>query len=297
VFERAAIVRTVRTQHAAATEDLPFAAGVSAVTMACADAAARLVDLPLHALLGGSRDVDLRTYASGPFFRRRDDPTQHYAEVTQRLVEQGFDAIKLKIGLGAGRDAQAVERVFSVASDARLMVDANRAYDLSEAKAVERKLAAYPLVWLEEPVAPNPSEYVRLREGATLPIAGGESIRTRYEAHRWLVVAACDFFQPDIAAAGGPDDAVAISTLADSFGVTVAPHCFGLGIGLAASLHWATVLAEPPIWIEVDATENPIRDALLAGCDWFRSGGADISVPDSPGLGVDPEAISSFRVA
>jgi L-alanine-DL-glutamate epimerase-like enolase superfamily enzyme len=75
-----------------------------------------------------------------------------------------------------------------------------------------------------------------------------------------------------------------------------------LGIGLAASLHWAAVLSGEgtggePVWIEVDTLENPVRDALLDPSAWFGSRGAAITLPDLPGLGVDPERIVQYRVA
>ena len=84
-------------------------------------------------------------------------------------------------------------------------------------------------------------------------------------------------------------------------GVVDAPHRYGLGIGLAASLHWASILVaskpeSDPVWIEVDTAPHPARDALLAGCGWFREGGSRLEVPTAPGIGVDLERIARFRV-
>jgi L-alanine-DL-glutamate epimerase-like enolase superfamily enzyme len=82
----------------------------------------------------------------------------------------------------------------------------------------------------------------------------------------------------------------------------VAPHCYGVGIGLAATLHWATLITanqprEEPVWIEVDLSPNPARDVLLADCGWYQRHGSSLTIPTGPGLGVDPERIAPFRVA
>jgi len=303
VFERVAVGRSAYHRLRDYGRSGVLCAALSAVATACCDAAARALGVPAWALLGGRARPALRPYASGLFFAPGDDPTAHYAETTRALLDAGFDGVKLKIGLGVEADARAVERVLGVAgAGTAVMADANHAYDWVAAVALERRLAQYPLAWLEEPLSPeHPGAYARLRERATLPLAGGESLGTRHDGRAWLSAGACDILQPDLSLAGGLDEAVAIGAMAEAWEVRVAPHCFGLGIGLAASLHWAAVLASDgmgaePVWIEVDTLENPIRDALLADSAWFGAHGATLALPQGPGLGVDPERIAAFRV-
>jgi D-galactarolactone cycloisomerase len=194
-----------------------------------------------------------------------------------------------------------------------LMADANQAHDPIAAAEVATAAAAAGFAWLEEPLPPEHlADYAALRSGARLPIAGGETIRCRREGEGWIASEAVDVIQPDACLAGGLEDALALSLAARNAGLVVAPHCYGLGLGLAASLHWAAALAgagpaeeanaapiaaAAPIWIEIDTSPNTARDALLAGCPWFGEHGARLRVPEEPGLGLDLDRIEGFRVA
>lgn len=67
--------------------------------------------------------------------------------------------------------------------------------------------------------------------------------------------------QPDIAACGGISEFLKICALASTFGVTVIPHVWGSGVGLAAGLHAvATLPLSPytanPIYLENEVTFN-----------------------------------------
>jgi D-galactarolactone cycloisomerase len=72
----------------------------------------------------------------------------------------------------------------------------------------------------------------------------------------------------------------------------VIPHCWGTGIAFAAGLHLTSTLdfvpgkmrESEPI-LEMDRTENPLRDLLTA--PMFQAIDGMVDVPDVPGLGVD----------
>ena len=304
VFERVAIARRAYARLRDFGQTGILSAALSAVATACCDAGAKQSGLPAWALLGGTRTPAWRPYASGLCFQEQSEPTGHYSETARRLTQAGFDALKLKIGLGVEADLLAVDQVLGAVEDSTaVMVDANHAYNWVEALALERRLASYPLTWLEEPLDPErPEDYARLRARSSTPIAGGESICTRYGARRWVEARASDIFQPDLCLAGGLDEVIAISSIAEASGMTIVPHGFSIGIGFAATLHWAAVIAKEelrvdPLWIEVDVTENVMRDTMLDGSEWFDSAGTILRLPDTPGLGVEPERIAEFRVA
>jgi D-galactarolactone cycloisomerase len=183
-----------------------------------------------------------------------------------------------------------------------IMVDANQAYDVAAAEAVCCGIGVQGVTWLEEPLPPRLlNDYAPLRARALVPIAGGETIASLRDAATWIATSGVDVLQPDLCLAGGVDDATVISTMARTAGMAIAPHCFGIGIGLAASLHWASVIADntgtdDPVWVEVDTAPYAARDALLGRCDWFTEGGARLAVPSEPGLGVDPGTLDEFRL-
>lgn len=302
VFARVAVGRALARRPDAEAETPVGAAARSALALAATDAAAKLLGCPVRAQLGGDPDPPLRVYASALWFQQGTDPTAHYGDAIRAARQQGFAAVKAKIGLGVDADRRAIARMRAAGESMALMVDANQAYDPAAADAVAALAEEAGFVWLEEPLpADRLADYAALRSCSRLAIAGGETVTSLGEARSWLDADAVDVLQPDVCLAGGVEAAAAIAALATTTGVVVAPHCYGLGIGLAASLHWAAAIATgdeaaAPVWIEVDTSPHPTRDALLTGTDWYRDGGTQLSVPAAPGLGLDPDRIASFRL-
>jgi len=302
VFEQSRIVTETAARYGDESPNAPLAAARSAVALAALDAAGRLLGRPAWALLGGMPDPPLRMYASALWFQQGVAPTAHYGDALRAAHARGLTAVKAKIGLGLAGDLETIRQLGAAGAGMAVMVDANQAYHLDEAHVVAQAAGEAGLVWLEEPLPPSRlADYAALRAGSAVAIAGGETVTSAAEARRWLAADAIDIIQPDPCLAGGLAAAVAIADLTAGTGVVLAPHCFGLGIGLAASLHWAAVIAargtEEPIWIEVDTSPNPARDALLAHAPWFLDAGTTLRVPDEPGLGVpDLDHIAAFRV-
>ena len=93
-----------------------------------------------------------------------------------------------------------------------------------------------------------------------------------------------------------------IVALANTFGVNVMPHCWGTGIAFAAGLHLVSTLdvvpgrlRMPEPMLEMDRTENPLRDRLTI--PRFNAIDGMVPVPTTPGLGidVDPNLLDEFR--
>ena len=300
-FERGVVARERAREVVGVSGGAPVAAALSALSVAAADAAGKLAGKPLWAVLGGASRPRLRAYASALWFRQAEDPTAHYGAAISRAREQGFEAVKAKIGSGVEADRRAIDRMRVAGDGMVLLADANQAYAPAAAAEIAAAAAAAGLGWLEEPLAPDRlGDYAALRAAAQIPIAGGETVVSLPDARRWIDAAAVDILQPDLCLAGGLDAAVSISDASMDSDVVITPHCYGLGLGLAASLHWASVIAAAApesgaVWIEVDTAPHPARDALLAGCGWFGDGGSRIEVPNAPGIGVDLERIAGFR--
>ena len=85
------------------------------------------------------------------------------------------------------------------AVDIALMVDANHAYNASEAVRLARVLADYDVYWFEEPVVPEDLDgYMEVRAASDVPIAGGECEYTRYGFRQLIDCRAVDILQPDL---------------------------------------------------------------------------------------------------
>jgi D-galactarolactone cycloisomerase len=90
--------------------------------------------------------------------------------------------------------------------------------------------------------------------------------------------------------------------LANTFGVNVIPHCWGTGIAFAAGLHLVSTLdvvpgrlRMPQPMLEMDRTENPLRDRLTI--PYFEAVEGMVPVPNAPGLGIDvhPDLLIKFQ--
>ena len=210
----------------------------------------------------------------------------------------------MKVGYSPNDDVKHVRAVrAAIGPDVALMIDANHAYRRDEARALCRALADYDVAWFEEPVSPEDyAGYAELRRSAAIPIAGGECEYLVHGFKRLFAAGAVDIAQPDICAAGGLTEVERIVALARAEHVAVTPHCWGTGIAFAAALHLAATLDVTPgrlhgteLPLEMDRTENPLRDQLTLPRFEVRDGA--VALPDTPGLGVDVDPATLERFA
>jgi L-alanine-DL-glutamate epimerase-like enolase superfamily enzyme len=261
---------------------------ISGVEIALWDLLGKARGLPLYELLGGLTRPRLTGYAS---LLRYGTPTDVGTACAQRAA-QGFKAIKLhQIDVASVAAARA-----AVGPGVDIMLDTNCPWTPAEALKMARAFEPYNLAWLEEPIWP-PEEYdalAALRRAAPMPIALGENEGTAFGFREIIAKGAADVLQPSVIKVGGIGEVKKIAVLAAAASVTVVPHSFYFGPGLAATLHLAATftgngLVELPSFShEVSLLEQPIvaQDGTVAP-------------PSGPGLGVaiNPEAIRRFSAA
>ena len=266
---------------------------MSGVDIAIWDILGKALEQPVYRLLGSFGRTSLPVYASSLLFK----PTKELVREAEWLAEQGFSAMKLKVGQGVDIDIENVREIHRALGDGvKLMVDANSAFDTLSALELGRKLEAESVVWFEEPVAPENLEgYTRLAHSLDIPIAGGESEFNRWAFKELFVRQAIDIIQPDLGRCGGFTEARKIAAIASVFDVPVAPHTgASSAVEIAAAMHWAAALPNMLIF-EYMYPPNPLREELLLeplppvkdGC---------VQVPKMPGLGIeiDEQALSRF---
>ena len=277
---------------------------ISGIDLALWDLAGKLRDEPASTLLGGRRREAVRPYATGHYFPKTDDVERVYEKVVAEAEANAdaLGAVKLKTGLsllgyGPDEDVELVHRVReAVGPDVTVMVDANYAYDRTDARRVGRALEAEDVHWFEEPVAPEDVEgYARLSRALEVPVAGGEC-HTPAEFDRLFEAGGLDVAQPDVCIVGGLTPARRIARRAYDNGVPLVPHVWGTPVALAASLQLIATLPTEP-WLEFDRSPNPLREELAVGSFSPNDDGM-VVIPDEPGLGVelDEDAIERYRV-
>jgi len=134
--------------------------------------------------------------------------------------------------------------------------------------------------------------YLQVKQALRIPIAGGEAEYTRYGFKELIARRAVDIVQPDLCACGGFSEALKISALASTWGITYYPHVWGSAVGLYASLQLAAALPPNPLALspagllfELDRTPNPFRERLAATP--LARKGPLIDIPQGPGLGLE----------
>lgn len=270
---------------------------MSGLDMALMDLKGKLLSVSASELMGGRLRDKVTCYATGMYFRDQPEPQllNTILDEAGEYLEQGFGALKIKVGKNLDFDMQQIRAMRKLAPEAQLMADSNHAYDLTEAIRVGRVLEECDYAWFEEPLSPqHPDQFKTLAEKIDVPIATGECEQTRWGFKDLLDHGGVHIAQPDLAYCGGPSEALKIRALASSYGVRAIPHVWGTMLNLAAATHFlASSYVEPgrltpsELLLEVDRTPNPMRDDMYANPLLIVNG--TIKVPTRPGLGVEPD--------
>ncbi len=309
-FERAGLWQ--KMYHALYNANLTGGFGgsaLSAIDIALWDIVGQATELPVADLLGGRIRDRVAVYATGLYYTDGEFPNRLLDEA-RGYVDAGFQGMKTKVGgLALKDDAERVGALrTAIGPDIQLMVDANQAYDAATASRMGQRLAEHDIYWFEEPVNANDlAGYLQVQAGQSIPLAGGEGLRTRFEFRDFVARQAIAHAQPDVVIVGGIIEQQRVALLANTFGVQFNPHVWGSPIMVAATLHVAATI--PPVSparnalpyqqepvMEFDRTPNAIREALCT--EAFDQIDGYLTVPDAPGLGiiVDEAALECLTV-
>jgi galactonate dehydratase len=174
----------------------------------------------------------------------------------------------------------------SLGPDIALMVDCNGHFNVTEAIAFSRAIAAHDVYWLEEPVRPmrDIESLARVARAGPLPIAAGENEYSPADFQRLLASGSIGWLQPEITKIGGLTAARRISALAELHNVVLAPHNFRIGPCLYASIHWG--LSSPATgWLEMPWL--PEGRAFPSGAQLPPLRDGQVELPEGPGFGLN----------
>ena len=215
--------------------------------------------------------------------RRHDREGAHY-------VKQGYKAIKMQVAHvhTLAQDLDNVRRMReAVGPDIDIMIDVNMGWSADVAIEMGRKFEQYDIYWLEEPVpADDFAGYQRIAAALDMRVVGGETHFTRYDLRPFFINPCLPILQPD-PMRGGMTDLRKIATLADTWGITIAPHLFPeLNVHLLASI-------PNGIWAENMGLLDDLWVDPLEIADGF------ITAPERPGhgLGFKEEVRREFRIS
>src|SRR5271168_2277784 len=211
------------------------------------------------------------------------------AKLALHYKDRGYKAIKMQVAHTAdlATDLVNVKRMReAVGPDIDIMIDVNMGWTADVAIRMGRKFEAYDVYWLEEPVGPDDfAGYLRIAQALDLRIVGGETHFTRFDLKPFFENPRLPILQPD-PMRGGLTELRKIATVADTWGMTIAPHLFPeLNVQLLASVPnglWIEDMGlSDDLWIE----PVPVVNGM-------------ITAPERPGHGLafKPEILRDYAV-
>ncbi len=258
--------------------------------MAIWDLFGKKEDKSLQTLFGGSKPKVVVGVSVG-----LQDTPNDLLHVIEGYLADGYGRVKLKIK--PGRDVGDVSAARAAFPDLKLQVDANSAYTLETAKAIQ-PLDNLDLLLIEQPLAQDDLwDHHILQERFKTPLCLDETIISARHARQAIEMDACRIINIKAGRVGGLSEALAIHNLCYTAGVPV--WCGGMletGVGRAANL----ALASLPNFLlpgDISATDRYYAQDITHERFTLNSD-STIDVPTAPGLGVtiDKDAVKKFMV-
>jgi L-rhamnonate dehydratase len=253
-----------------------FVSALSALDLALWDIKGKKLNQPVARLIGGARTA-VPAYATVGLPAYSE--TELIAACNAALAA-GFQGVKILVGAGRSiaEDAQRIRAVRNAIGHSPLMLDANCAYTVAEAKRLATLVADCDIVFFEEPLRGNDiPALAELRRAIVIPLASGQMIQSVAWFRDALAAGALDILQPNAAFCGGLSAMLRILALAEAHGVAVT----GAGGYEAANLPAMAGHAHGGM-LEVHGAHAALRSRFATHPE-FSDG--RLQVPAAPGLG------------
>jgi L-rhamnonate dehydratase len=268
-----------------------WSSAVSALDIALWDIKGKYYGEPVATLLGGFTDT-VPAYIT---FGLREYDKAELAEVAQMLVGQGQTSLKMVVTHveDVRLDAERVRAVRdAVGPDVRIMIDANYAFGLLQAKKLCSLIEDLDIAWFEEPVIRNDFKLLKeLKKGTRIPISAGQNLGHVWHHRELIVNHAIDICQPNVVHVGGYTEGATVAKLAWAFNLPIAngggwPH---------HNMHLQAAMPNGS-FVEFHYLMWKAAEALFSNhalpCKGF------VEIGNRPGVGLEPraDALKDFRI-
>jgi len=201
------------------------------------------------------------------------------------MVDRGFDAVKIKVGVDGGHNPdEDLRRVAAVREligpNVRLMLDANNVWRASTAVQFANRVKEYNIELFEEPVfADDMPGLAQFKQGTDVPLATGEHEYTRYGVRDLLLNKAVDILQVDVTRCGGYTEILKIIGMTQAWNLGFAPH------GMEhMHMHLASAFPNALYLERLFMFEEVVRNVYLNPPEPENG---KLRLPDAPGLGME----------
>lgn len=267
---------------------------IAAIEIACWDILGKSLGVPVHQLLGGRVRDAVPAYANG-WYRDERSP-QAFTAAAERVVEQGFRALKLDpFGtahgfLEEGELAMAlaiVEALRSRFPAVQILVDAHARFAEAEAIRVARAFEPLGVFWWEEPTIRDPERSPAVARGTSLRVATGETFHTLGQFFELAKEGGVSIWQPEPMSLGGIRPTLAVAELAAAAGAWLAPHQSGGPVATAVCLQLAACVPNFLLQEHFDPFNEPWTADLVTWTPTLDAESGELSLPEDPGLGLE----------
>ena len=247
---------------------------IAAVDIAIWDILGKNAGLPVYKMLGAYRDR-MPVYSMCGWYYDNDDDLSRFRRAVEAAVEQGYHAVKIKVGrYSLDDDVRRIRLALdTVGKGRRLMVDANQNFNRNEALRRGRVYQEMGCFWYEEPLPPQEMEgYAELAHALDMRIATGENLNTKYAFADLIARRGADVVQPDNRRAGGVTEWMEIAAIADGYGLELASHGGGatnlnMLLAMPNAIYMETSGARKMVDGEVGAPEEPGMSSEVPAAD------------------------------
>jgi mannonate dehydratase len=288
---------------------------IAAIDMALWDIKAKVLGVPVYALLGGkSRDrVLVYCHANGT-------DAAHAIDEAERHLSLGYKAIRIQSGIpgiaktygvvehgkkyepatrglprednwNTGKYLAFIPKLFKEARDrlgeeVLLLHDCHHRLTPIEAARLCKELEQHHLFWIEDPVSEELQESFRiLRSHTTVPLATGEIYNSVFDCNRLITEQLIDYMRMTIVHGGGITALLKIAHFAEIYNVKTGFHgATDLSpVTMAAALHFDTAINN--FGIQEHMQHEELADEVFPHAYYYEDG--YMYPGEKPGLGVD----------
>ncbi|MSO96210.1 MAG: hypothetical protein EXQ81_10550 [Thermoleophilia bacterium] len=260
---------------------------LSGIEAACWDAQGKALGVPASTFFGGCvrEEVDFCGFIQG-------DAPDEVAVHARALRDEGFGVLYLKAGLGLEKDVERIAAVREAIGDGpALRIDANEAWDVPTAVEQIRRLEAFGLDWVEQPVSgDNIRGLAQIRARVAAKIAADNAVYSPGELREVLQQEAADVVVLAGHESGGMWRFRKMAYLAEVFGIPVNRKGY-LESSISTFAGLQVLATVPNLTAGNQLTHQLLAESLTTTPLPIRAGKA--RVPDQPGLGfeLDEDAV------
>jgi len=267
-----------------------------AMDLALWDIKGKVLNLPVHEILGGAARNYCECYATGGA-RPANVPAGTRMSVRERAkatIEAGYRAFRMGAGdvpVGSTYNThEMVRRVIRECREARegvgpegdWCIDFHQRFDFNDALRACRGIEEFEPYFVEDPVRDEHAhqDIPKLRQMTTVPLTHGEEWGQRWDFNRLVENHDIDYIRATLPNVGGITEMMKIAAMCETHAVGIVPHFTG-PVATAALVNCLSTFPGPVI-MEYNYGGRPID--YLPECLDFNNGKAYRN--DRPGLGV-----------